>query len=60
MFLIYNPKQKEFKVIPPLLKALRPAANMLSGFRPSINRNSTTTAIPLRKISYFFSLLRRL
>ena len=60
MSLTYNLKQKEFKVIPPLLKALWPAADVLSGFRPFINKSSTTTAIPLRRISYFSFLLRRL
>ena len=60
MFLMYDPKQKEFKVIPPLLKASRPAANVLFSFRPSVNGNSTIIVIPLRRISYFFFLLRRL
>jgi len=45
--LTYNLKQKEFKVIPPLLKALRPAANALSGSRPSVNGSSTIIVIPL-------------
>jgi len=58
--LIYDPKQKEFKVIPPLLKASRPIANALFSFRPSINRSSTITVIPLQRISYFSFLLRRL
>ena len=44
----YDPKQKEFKVIPsPFLKALWPTANALSGFRPFINKSSTATAILL-------------
>jgi hypothetical protein len=45
---------------PDVLKASRPAANALSGSRPSINGSSTITAIPLRRISYFSSSLRRL
>jgi len=58
--IIYNLKQKKFKVIPPLIKALRPIVNALSGFKPSINGTSTIIAILLRRISYFSSLLRRL
>ena len=58
--LMYNPKQKEFKVIPPLLKALRPIADALFSFRPSVNRSSIITVIPLWRISYFSFLLRRL
>ena len=58
--LTYNLKQKKFKVIPPLLKVLWPAANALFSSRPFINGSSTIIVIPLRRISYFSSLLRRL
>ena len=48
MFLTYNLKQKEFKVIPsPLLKASRPTANVLSSFKPSINKSSTIIVLLL-------------
>ena len=47
MSLIYNPKQKKFKVMPPLLKALWLIANILSSFRPSINKSSTIIVILL-------------
>jgi len=45
--LIYNLKQKKFKIIPPLLKASRPAVNALFSFRLSINGSSTIIIIPL-------------
>jgi len=45
--LIYDLKQKKFKVIPPFLKALRLTTNILFNFKSSVNGSSIIIVILL-------------